>query len=255
MTHETTNDERNAEFLHPRLVEVYDVECPWSRDDDFFLSQLRERGVRTVLDFGCGTGRLALGLAKEGFRVTGVDPAAASLAAARRKPLADRVVWMEGRCCEIPREGFSAAVMTSHVAQFFVNDDRWLCALRCLYDALAPEGYLLFDSRDPTHRAWTRWNPKDSRRVLALPGGDEVIVWTEVVDVTDDVVTFTHHYRFQSGEALRSTSSLRFRSEEELRTSLSMVGFSIDALYGGWMREPVGEGDGEFLVIARSKTR
>ena len=33
---------RHAEFEDPRLVEVYDATCPWSRDDDFFVAVVDE---------------------------------------------------------------------------------------------------------------------------------------------------------------------------------------------------------------------
>jgi len=37
------------------------------------VSLLKERGVRNVIDIGCGSGRNSIFLAKEGFDVTGVD--------------------------------------------------------------------------------------------------------------------------------------------------------------------------------------
>src|ERR1700691_3828279 len=116
---------RNAEFNDPRLVMVYDAMCPWSRDDDFFASVVNETPAAGVLDLGCGTGRLALGLAASGHRVTGVDPAVASLAAARAKPGAADVTWLEGTSAVLPAAAFDVAVMTSHVAQFFVAADDW----------------------------------------------------------------------------------------------------------------------------------
>jgi 2-polyprenyl-3-methyl-5-hydroxy-6-metoxy-1,4-benzoquinol methylase len=66
---------RNAEFTDPCLVAVYDVECLWGPDDDFFLAEVGVEPAARVLDFGCGTGRLALALAAAGHTVTGVDPA------------------------------------------------------------------------------------------------------------------------------------------------------------------------------------
>jgi len=52
------------------------------------------------------------------------------------------------------------------------------------------------------------------------------------------------------GEELESTATLRFRTEEDLRASLTSAGFEVDAIYGGWRRQPIGQGDGEHLVIA-----
>ena len=242
---------RNAEFNDARLVEVYDATCPWSQDDDFFVAIVAEVGpALRVLDLGCGTGRLALGLAATGHMVTGVDPARASLDAARAKPGAERVTWIEGTSSVLPTDAFDAAVMTSHVAQFFVADEEWSAVLQELQRALAVGGRLVFDARDPADRAWERW-PAEWNRTVTLPHGGRVEQSIEVTEVVEDVVTHAIHYRFVTGEELVSTATLRFRSAVELRTSLTIAGFEIEHIFGGWQREAVGEGDGEFLVVVR----
>ena len=242
---------RNAEFNDARLVEVYDATCPWSQDDDFFLAIVAEVGrALSVLDLGCGTGRLALGLADAGHAVTGVDPARASLDAARAKSGAERVTWIEGTSSMLPADAFDAAVMTSHVAQFFVADDEWAAVLRDLHRALHAGGRLVFDARDPADRAWDRW-PAEWNRTVGLPNGRQVEQSIEVTDVIGDVVTHAIHYRFDTGEELVSTATLRFRPADELRTSLAAAGFAVEHIFGGWQRQPEGAGNGEFLVGAR----
>ena len=203
----------NAEFNDPRLVAVYDAECQWSRDDDFFLSVANETPRARVLDLGCGTGRLALGLARAGHKVTGVDPASASLDAARVKAGSEHVTWIEGTSEVLGSRSFDVAVMTSHVAQVFVDDDDWARTLADLAHALVPGGRLAFDVRDPDARTWERWNPADSRRRVMLADGRAVDAWTEVTKVEHGAVSFTHHSTFPGGEVLLSMSTLRFRSE------------------------------------------
>ncbi|MGX6604248.1 class I SAM-dependent methyltransferase [Micromonosporaceae bacterium Da 78-11] len=242
---------RHAEFEDPRLVAVYDAENVWGWDDDLFMAVLAERSAPRVLDFGCGSGRLAIAMAAAGHEVTGVDQARASLDAARRKPGAERVRWIEGSTAALPVNAFDAALLTSHVAQFFVGDEEWSVLLHALHRSLGPRGRLIFDSRDPVYRRWTGWNPVDSRRQVVLPDGAVVDAWTEVTSVDGDVVSFTHHFVFADGDELCSTATLRFRTEERLRASLEAAGFDVDRVYGGWAREPVGlSEDGELVVVA-----
>jgi 2-polyprenyl-3-methyl-5-hydroxy-6-metoxy-1,4-benzoquinol methylase len=243
---------RNAEFEDSRLVAVYDAECPWSRDDDFFLSVVGETPGARVVDLGCGTGRLALGLAAAGHTVTGIDPARASLDAARAKPGAEFVTWIEGTSVDLPAQSFDVAVMTSHVAQFFVGDDEWAAVLADLMFALVPGGRLVFDSRDPDARGWERWNPTDSRRRILLADGTYVDAWTDVTSAASGVVSFVQHYTLADSLELTSESTLRFRTRSEVRSSLLTAGFRVEAIYGGWGRQPVGSEDGELLVIARA---
>lgn len=243
----------HAEFNDPRLVEVYDAECPWGPDDDFFLGAVNEVPGSRVLDLGCGTGRLTIAVAAAGHTVTGVDPARASLDAARRKPGADRVTWVEGSTEVLPDAAFDTAVMTSHVAQFFVTDEEWAAALADLARAVVPGGRLIFDTRDPADRAWERWNPVDHLREVPVRAG-VVTIRTEVTEVTaEGRVTFTRHSTFPDGTELDSEATLRWRPEHLVRSTLAEVGFDVEHVYGGWHREPVGSGAGEFVVVARRR--
>ncbi|MHA7132345.1 hypothetical protein [Oerskovia turbata] len=47
---ETPPDTRQAEFRDARLVEVYDAQNTWSRDDDYFLARVAEGSGPRVLD-------------------------------------------------------------------------------------------------------------------------------------------------------------------------------------------------------------
>ena len=67
------------------------------RDDiDFMVALASEVGARTVVDFGCGTGQLAVALAQRGCRVIAVDPAKAMLDLARERQGSELVEWVWG---------------------------------------------------------------------------------------------------------------------------------------------------------------
>ena len=251
-----------AHYRDPRLVALYDLQNHWGADDDFFLALANETPGCRLLDLGCGTGRLTTALARAGHRVTGLEPARASLEVAQRKPGAGAVRWQEGSAQDAPTAAFDLCLMTAHVSQVFVEDTDWQATLLHLHRALVPGGRLAFDMRDPAARAWESWDSAGKRGLLKLPDGADVETWCEVLDVSEPVssgppvagplVHFAEHSRFlPEQDVLTSTSRLRFRREEDLRASLHAAGFAVEQIYGGWHGEPVGAGCGELVVVAR----
>lgn len=243
----------NAEFNLPRLAEIYEVFSRWGKAAQFFLDLANETPNSRILDLGCGTGQITLKLAEAGHQVTGLDPALASLEVAQQKAGAERVRWIHGLAADAPTGEYDLALMTNHVAQFLIGDTEWMTTLLDLRRALRPGGRLIFDSRDPAARSWESWVPED-REEATLASGGTVQNWTEVQDISGELLTFVQHYDFSDtpGEVL-SRSTLRFRREDSIRKTLKTVGFHIEAIYGGWNREPVGQGDGEFIVLAQAR--
>lgn len=233
-------------FAAPRLAEIYDLVDDDRSDLDTYVALVDELGARSVVDVGCGTGELACRLARRGLEVTGVDPAGASLAVARRKPGAERVRWVEGDASRTPPGDADLVTMTGNVAQVFTTDAAWADALRRCRDALRPGGHLVFEVRDPARRAWERWTPGATRRTIRAPDG-EVTTWTEVTDVALPLVSFRHTFAFASdGAVVRSHSTLRFRQRDEVLASVRWAGLEVVDVRGAPDRPGL-----EWVVLAR----
>jgi SAM-dependent methyltransferase len=213
-------------FGEPRLARIYDALDDDRNDLDAYVTLVDELGARSVVDIGCGTGSFACLLAERGLRVTGVDPAAASIDVARRKPGAERVRWIVGDATAAPAGEADVATMTANVAQVFVSDDDWAAALRAARSAVRAGGHLVFEVREPARQGWREWTRADSRRRVDIPGVGTVETWVDLTDVRLPLVSFRWTFVFEAdGAVLTSDSTLRFRSRDEVIGSLDAAGF------------------------------
>lgn len=65
----------------------------------------------SLCDLGCGTGAIACGAARRGYRVVGVDASGVALELAQRRPDASAVIWVRGDVTDPPLAGqFDVAV-------------------------------------------------------------------------------------------------------------------------------------------------
>jgi SAM-dependent methyltransferase len=240
----------DAIFEEPRLAEIYDPLDPDRPDLDVYAAMAAEWGAQSVLDVGCGTGTLACLLARRGVQVTGLDPAAASLAVARRKPGADRVRWLHGAATALP--GLAApqadlATMTGNVAQVFVTGQGWAATLAAVRQVLRPGGRLVFESRDPAGQAWLEWNRDRTYRRVVISGAGPVQTWTDLTRAEGNLVSFRMTFVFEhDGAVLTSDSTLRFRSRSELADSLASAGLTVEEV-----RDAPDRPGREFVFVAR----
>jgi SAM-dependent methyltransferase len=99
---------------------VYDERAAAGQDVHGEANFVQREGVRSVLDAGCGTGRVGRELARRGFDVTGVDIDAEMLDTARRK--APDVDWRLGDLAVIdPGREFDVIVMAGNVMIFLTS--------------------------------------------------------------------------------------------------------------------------------------
>jgi SAM-dependent methyltransferase len=237
----------DAIFEEPRLAEIYDPLDSDRSDLDAYAALADEFSAVTVLDVGCGTGTLACLLAARGLEVIAVDPAAASLDVARRKPGAGGVRWLHADATALPPLQVDLAAMTGNVAQVFITGEEWAATLGAVRRALRPGGRLVFESRDPEKKAWLEWNRDQAYRRVVIPGVGPVETWTDLMDVKGSLVCFRMTFVFGSdGAVLTSDSTLRFRSRDELASSLVAADLVVDEV-----RDAPDRPGREFVFIAR----
>ena len=228
---------------------LYDVLNQWGPDDDFYLALAMD--AASVLDVGCGTGRVLHALRQAGHsgRLCGVDPDRASLSLAQKR---NDIEWVEGTAASMTWTGeFDIALMTGHAFQELVRDDELHESLEAISRALVDGGRFAFETRNPLARAWETWTAEHATSVVD-PSGRPVTVSHEVESVVDGVVTLTETTSDAGGAPLRvDRASLRFLGAEALDAFLADAGFEIVERYGGWGRESFAPAAPEIVTIAR----
>jgi SAM-dependent methyltransferase len=222
-------------YRDPELVQFYDLDNTWGPDNAFCRQMAAE--AASVLDLGCGTGRLAAALAEDGREVVGADPAAAMLEVARQRPGGDRVEWVEAdaRTLRLDRR-FDLVLLTGHAFQVFLTPADQAAALRSIARHLNPGGRFIFDSRNPAAKEWKQWVPGVSDWELQHPTLGRVKAWNDCRhDPATGIVTYETHYRIVSSDRhLSAASQIRFTPKQELDSLIAIAGLQVSRWLGDW---------------------
>lgn len=275
-----------SEFSDPCLVAIYDTVNPIAEYRAFYIELAAKlagaRQVSSIIDIGCGSGQLTCELAKQGHHLIGVEPSSAMLNLARRRAATDLVAaeltaadigtveWIHGGAQSLGQFEADLAIMTGHVAQFFLEDEIWHGALASIHKALKPGGYLVFESRNPIVQPFLMasrqtadqesdresdhidWPSETNRRRVIDPVAGAVEWWFQLLSVEGDRVLYEIHYLFEkTGEKAISTNELRFRTRGELEASLAAAGFTVERVYGNWDFQLAEADSPEFIFVAR----
>jgi SAM-dependent methyltransferase len=121
----------------------HDVECGAYEADLSLWEELAAEHGDPVLELGCGTGRVALHLARRGHEVIGLDrdPELLTVLAERGSELPVRGLAADAREFEVDAP-VSLVLAPTHLLQLLADPAERAESLRCIAAALAPGGIL-----------------------------------------------------------------------------------------------------------------
>lgn len=214
---------------------------------DFVLSQAQVPPGSRILDVGCGPGRHSLELARRGYRVVGIDPAAAMIAAARERAqdLETPPEFIQARAQDFSAdETFDAAIclFTTLGQMDERGDNRGL--LERVAQTLAPGGTLVVET---PQRGWVAQNLKAFDR---FEDDERVTIIDRSLDEGENIVS--EIFTLISGQE-RHTYLLRYRvfSQEEMRTLLEESGLEVVTTFGSYESAPLQADSPVMLFVAR----
>lgn len=218
-----------------------------------------------VLELCCGTGRVAIPLARGGARVVGVDISAAMLDRFRQKieqeplPVRERLelVLQDITQLDLTPKTFSLAILSFNSLLLLTTRRDQQAALGCVARHLAPGGRLALDvvnplalpiDGDPNARPFfTRRHPDRNRvytRFAAMGPMDaeqrqRLYGWYDEID--------------EQGRVLRTLYSMHWRPifRSELELMLETCGLGVESIEGGHRSEPFVTRSPRMFVVAR----
>jgi SAM-dependent methyltransferase len=151
-------------------VAWHDVECGGYEADLGLWEELADVAGGAILDLGCGTGRVALHLARRGHRVTGLDADAALLAAFEQRAAGLPVGAELGDARGFDLGGeFGLVLAPMQLLQLFASAEERIGCLRCAAAHLRPGGRVAL--------AIVERMPAPEAGVAPLPDVGEVDGW------------------------------------------------------------------------------
>lgn len=129
-------------------MSVYSQVNIWESDDEFRLKKIREHSPNTVIDLGCGNGRMTFPISNFVSNIIAIDPDATAINEARELDIENRIKWVIGDSQSITDTEVDAIMMLTNVSQEIVDESNWKQTLKDCYKALKKEGVLIFDGRN-----------------------------------------------------------------------------------------------------------
>jgi SAM-dependent methyltransferase len=214
----------------------------------------------TVLELGCGTGRITLPLGRAGVPVVGIDRSAAMLAHARRRVrrsrLQSRVRLVRGDIRFLPFAiPFSMVMAPYGVLQSLLRERDLTVTLGAVHRALAPGGLFgieLVADLPSWEEYRRRVSLKGWRR--GASGSHVTLVETVRQDPAKGLTIFDQEFTERIGRKRRVQQfALTFRtlSVPQMRRRLEKAGFAIEALLGDYQGAPWDSRAEVWVVLAR----
>jgi SAM-dependent methyltransferase len=241
---------RDGYYSDPRVAAAYDAEHAGddiTRDDiPFYVGLAREAaaGGHSVLELGCGTGRVTLPIACAGVRVTGLDSSAEMLAVARGRALdAMNPRWVLADMASFQLdERFGLVIIPFRSFLLLLTVEEQESCLRCVRDHLVDGGRLAFNIFNPRvaeEMARMAVEPKARERIRRR--GD------------DGARSREAHRSGGSAVIARPERNLRLRHVHrcEMERLLNAAGFGMEGLHGWFDRRPFEDASGEMVFVAR----
>ncbi|HEX3054007.1 MAG TPA: class I SAM-dependent methyltransferase [Aggregatilineaceae bacterium] len=234
---------------------IYDDENFAFEPDGPYLARLATQLGGPLLEIGCGTGRLTIPLAEQGFSITGLDVVPGMLERARHKAKGLAIEWIEADARDFQLGRQFNLIFTMGCFQHFLERADQEAVLRNVREHLTAEGRFVFVVFFPSLDSLEDAAEKEWFRYTNHAGQDVVVSGTDEYDPLRQIKTETAIRRWinAAGEAEVRYAPLqqRFFFPQELDALLHYNGLEVVGRYGDFDERPLAADDGIMIFVCR----
>jgi 2-polyprenyl-3-methyl-5-hydroxy-6-metoxy-1,4-benzoquinol methylase len=253
------------------VVKYYDLTLGVSgkHETAWYLDNIHTSGG-PVLDLGCGTGRLSLLVAREGFHVTGLDQSPGMLHLfndklnQESKEIRKRIQVSRQKMSDFSLDRKFNTIIC--VDAFFHNTsvDEEIHCLKCVRKHLKPHGRFLFNLPNPNCEFIQKWKDPENQKfeergryTLDDESGTILVEQASLCDEFEQTVkTRLRFTRFdaQGNKIDQEESSwvIRYIFKHEAVHLLYRMGFVVKSLVGDYQNGPVKNGSQLIFEVGRA---
>jgi len=216
-----------------------------------------------ILELGCGTGRVAIALAKQGFRVTGLDLSEQMLEVFRQKleaqpELKNKISIIHGNmACFSFDHKFSLIIAPFRAFQALTDDKDIEMSLNCIKNHLTDNGLFIvnvFNPRTVMDESWcypetVQWERFDENT------GNYVVKthWGDKIDQENQIIYphFTFTVTDKNGTTTRIIEDfkLKYYYKDQIEDVIKKSGLTIRESFGWYDRTSIDENKREIILV------
>jgi SAM-dependent methyltransferase len=243
------------------LADLYDLEYAHDYDVSFWLA-LADREGDPIVEWGAGTGRLAVTLAEAGFDVTAVELSGRMVERGRLKN--EAVEWVQGdmRSARLGRR-YALGVCAFNSFLCLTSVDDALAFLRNAREHLEPGGMLGIEvsAFSPEELVDPPGGPRLQHDFTReLPDGRLDRFSISRYDAASQLLAMRLYYELYdaSGTLVERRAhdlTIRVTWRDELGLMLRLTGFQVEAVYAGFEGKPFEAASDHLVVLAGNGQR
>lgn len=252
------NINNSQEYDDPTL---YDKENESFIPEIPFILKWATKKQGPIIDIACGTGRVTIPLAKNGYNLVGVDINEGMLAHAKKKAanLHLQIRWIVQDCTQLDLSiKCNLVYSVGNSFQHFLTNESQDGLLTSINKSLEVEGLFIFNTRFPsveellqpsTEEYWKSYTDNETLNTVDLFTISEYDSLKQIQHYTT-----IRKYKDNAGDIIkekRTNISLRYVFPQEMERLLFAFGFEILHLYSDWNETPITNDSYEMIYVCR----